>query len=341
VELLPKVVDRRCPPCDVVTGTGEVAAENSRAQKTLAATWKWHGLPNRDEPEPHFTRSAKTLDKSMPSKVVVWVEPSALGYVQAGPKLFFRRRGDWILKQRGAYWPMQADHDKTQTEEWYRDYYARKGADRNDILANRGVLFQTLAFQRALVEALQALPVSRSWKILDVGCGTGGSLVPFLAFGFSPSSLYGIDLLSDRIAAARERFPSMHFTCGNATRMEYDSDAFDLVTESTLFIQLTDESLAASIASEMLRVVRPGGYLLLNDWRYATGHPEYRALTPRRVADLFRVGAVTKLVCRKHGALIPPLGRYLSARIPSLYFAVALAIPWAVGQMTTVLQRES
>ena len=53
VELLPKMIDRRGPPCDVVAGTGEVAAENSGSQKTLTATWKWHGLPNRDEPEPH------------------------------------------------------------------------------------------------------------------------------------------------------------------------------------------------------------------------------------------------------------------------------------------------
>ena len=34
-----------------------------------------------------------------------------------------------------------SDHQQ-QTEEWYRSYHTRRGKDRNNILANAGVLFQ-------------------------------------------------------------------------------------------------------------------------------------------------------------------------------------------------------
>lgn len=231
------------------------------------------------------------------------------------------------------------DEAQLRTETWYREYYARKGADRNDVLANRGVLFQSLAVHRALVEALRTLHVSREWKILDVGCGAGMSLVPFLSFGFAPESLYGIDLLEDRIAIARRQFPTLNFTCGDASRMQYTSGQFDLVIESTMFIQLTDERLAEQIAGEMVRVVKVGGYVVLNDWRYAIGHSEYRALTRRRIARLFRVGEGTTRICTKPGALVPPVGRFLSTYLPSLYFVTQRVMPWVVGGITTVLQR--
>jgi len=226
-----------------------------------------------------------------------------------------------------------------KTEGWYKDYYSRKGSNRNDVLMDSGVLFQALAFQKSMVEALRTLPVAKDWKVLDVGCGSGGSLVQFLSYGFAPRCLYGIDVSAARIQAGREKLPGLSLVCGDASRMGYDPNFFDIVMESTMFIQLTDEDLSQRIAREMLRVAKPLGYVILIDWRYSYRHPEYDAVTQKRIAKLFEVGTKTKIHCRKHGALVPPIGRFLSRYLSSLYFVTQRILPFCVGQVTTVLQK--
>ncbi|MFH0947993.1 MAG: hypothetical protein V1833_03245 [Elusimicrobiota bacterium] len=40
-----------------------------------------------------------------------------------------------------------------------------------------------------------------------------------------------------------------------------------------------------------------------------------------------------------NGALIPPIGRFLSKRIPSIYFLVQAVLPFCVGQKVVVLRK--
>ncbi len=132
-------------------------------------------------------------------------------------------------------------------------------------------------------------------------------------------------------------FAGINFSIGDATRMNYADSTFDLVMESTMFLQIVDEELRRRIASEMARVVRPGGYVLLADWRYSDPRApgEYKGLTQRRVRKMFpamrRIGLIP-------GALVPPLGRVLSKYASPLYFMTAIIRP-LVGQFTTVLQK--
>lgn len=226
-----------------------------------------------------------------------------------------------------------------QTEQWYEDYYDKKGKDRNDILKNPGVLFQKLAVDKSIVKALSVLHIKRDWKILDVGTGSGGSLVKFLEFGFSPECLWGIDISTDRIELGKNHFPNFNLICGDASKMNFESDFFDLVIESTMFMQLTDDSLSKNIAKEMIRVVKPNGYIVLVDWRYSFRNPIYKALTRKRIIDLFNVGAMTSIYCQKQGALIPPLGRLMSKYLYPFYFLVQFFFPFLVGLMTTVLKK--
>jgi ubiquinone/menaquinone biosynthesis C-methylase UbiE len=235
-----------------------------------------------------------------------------------------------------------AAHRQKQTEEWYENYYSTKVDDRSDPLRNPGVLFQNLAFEKSIVEALRQLPGDkRLWKILDVGCGAGFSLLRLLSYGLEPERLYGIDIEESRIARGRRRFPALNLSHGDASAMDYPGDSFDLAMESTMFIQLTDESMAQSIASEMLRVVKPAGYILLTDWRYSFGRARYRALSRARIRRLFSVGTRTSIVLGTHGALIPVLGRTLSRYAPALYFPMCKVFPMLVGQVTVVLRKTS
>jgi len=231
---------------------------------------------------------------------------------------------------------------ETEAQAYYENYYGKKGNDRNNILINRGVLFQNLAFRKALVEALRTLPITKDFKILDVGSGsgTGDAFLQLLACEFHPNQLYGIDIIPERIEKGKSLFPNMHLTCDDATNMKYESCYFDMVMESTMFVSLIDNKASVEIAAEMLRVTKPKGYIMLIDWRYDFGRPGYNALSQKRTKDLFGVGTKTKVHCVKNGALLPPIGRFLSAHASPLYFLVQKTLPFLAGQVTTVLQKE-
>jgi SAM-dependent methyltransferase len=176
--------------------------------------------------------------------------------------------------------------------------------------------------------------------VLDVGCGSGASLLAFLRLGFRARNLAGVDINPERIRIGLEEFPNIDFRCEDATDTSFKSDHFDIVSESTMFVQLTDDMLAERIAQEMLRVTSPGGFIFLSDWRYGKPrNPAYRAVSRKRVARLFRVGVDTVVVCVKRGALVPPLGRVLSRWAPAIYFCCHAALPFCSAQVTTVLQK--
>lgn len=61
-----------------------------------------------------------------------------------------------------------------RTRGWYAAYYRKKGAERNDLIRNPEVLFQTLAFEASIIYALEATHLNPALdKVLDVGCGGG------------------------------------------------------------------------------------------------------------------------------------------------------------------------
>ena len=223
----------------------------------------------------------------------------------------------------------------------YDRYYEKHGADRNDLLKNPEVTFQTFAFDRANIRALQRMEIDREKaRILDVGCGTGASLVQFIRLGFKPENLAGVDPSAERIAQAKAGYPTVDFRRESGEATTFADSTFDIAFESTLFMMLTSDDVARRVAAEMIRVTRPGGYVMLADWRYAKrGSTDHRAMSRERIESLFQVGSATEVIARERGALVPPVGRFLSRRAPSLYFAVQAVMPFAVGQITTVLRK--
>src|SRR3954469_835135 len=179
---------------------------------------------------------------------------------------------------------MTRDHatvaDADETREWYERYAFTKGAGRNDLVRNTEVLFQSLAYQTSIVKAVRMTGLSPGTAtVLDVGCGTGNSLLMFVTMGFRPEQLCGVDIQPLRVDLASDRLRGATISCADATHLQFGDSAFDIVTESTMFMQVTDESLAAKISGEMLRVSKSGGFILLADWRYADPRrSEYRAL---------------------------------------------------------------
>lgn len=233
------------------------------------------------------------------------------------------------------------DSPLLEVKDCYAQYYARKGADRNNLLSNPGVLLQVLAQDAAMVRALHSTLVDpESARVLDVGCGDGSSLWPLLRLGFSPQNLYGVDIQSELVAKAASKHPLIHFETADATRLWFEDGSFDVVMESTMFIHATDDTLATRIAAEMLRVTKPGGILLISDWRYAKlRNCHYKAVTMRRISQLFGMGTLTEMRGRHRGSLLPPIGRFFSEYLPSTYFSVQKLFPVLVGHFVTVLRK--
>jgi len=234
------------------------------------------------------------------------------------------------------------DDVEQKTDDIYKEYHNRKGGKiRNDLLRNPEVLFQSLAYDRAIISSFASTNLdTETAKILDVGCGKGGSVINLIRLGFSPHNLYGIDVLKDSIAEAKIKFPNINWLHGDASQIRFEDNFFDCVMESTMFLQMIDDELSGKIAKEMIRVTKRGGYILLIDWRYS--HPfrkEYKGLSKKRIAKLFDVGTKTSVFKIHKGALVPPIGRFISKNIPSVYFVLQSLFPFLVGQVAAVLRK--
>ncbi len=207
----------------------------------------------------------------------------------------------------------------------YRELEARAGS-RYDLRnpGNQRLLTERQALARTILERGGFVPLGERW-VLDVGCGTGSELAWMLNLGATASRLVGVDLLPDRVAAARSAYPELEFRAGNAEHLDFVDARFDLVMTFTVFSSILDESMAVNVAAEIVRVLRPGGGLLWYDFRYdSPANRSVRGVTERRVRHLF-----PKLEGRLHSVtVLPPVARRLGPLTPVAYPALAKVPPF-------------
>lgn len=103
-------------------------------------------------------------------------------------------------------------------------------------------------------------PLDGSERALDSGCGAGA-----LAFALAPlvGSVVGVDLSEDLIAAGRELAPpNCELVVGDATALPFEYGSFDIVGCMRVLHHARRPEL---VVSELARVTRPGGRILLVD----------------------------------------------------------------------------
>jgi SAM-dependent methyltransferase len=107
---------------------------------------------------------------------------------------------------------------------------------------------------RPLFEAvLDAAGVGEGTRVLDVGCGTGLTLVLAAGRGAEPA---GLDVTPELLAIARERLPGADLREGDMETLPWEDEAFDAVVGVNAF-QFAGDPRGA--LAEAARVVRPGG----------------------------------------------------------------------------------
>ena len=110
------------------------------------------------------------------------------------------------------------------------------------------------AHNQPLFEAvLDATGVGEGTRVLDVGCGTGLTLLLAAERGAVPS---GIDVTPELLEIARERLPDADLREGDMESLPFSDGSFDVVLGVNAF-QFAGDPVHA--LREAARVVRPGG----------------------------------------------------------------------------------
>jgi demethylmenaquinone methyltransferase/2-methoxy-6-polyprenyl-1,4-benzoquinol methylase len=137
-------------------------------------------------------------------------------------------------------------------------------ARRYDLVNDLVSLGQDRRWRRAVVEAVAAVPGE---KVLDLAAGTGTSSEPFAADG---ALVVPSDFSLGMLTVGKARRPDLSFVAGDATRLPFADGAFDAVTISFGLRNVVDTDAALH---EMLRVVRPGGRVVVCEFSTPTWAP--------------------------------------------------------------------
>ncbi len=140
-------------------------------------------------------------------------------------------------------------------------------------------------------ELLKWAQVQQSLKILDVGCGIGGSSL-YLAQKFNASAT-GITLSPVQARRATERAKSAlsitQFQVADALNMPFPDASFDLVWSLESGEHMPDKR---KFLQECYRVLQPGGTFIMATWCHRSLTPPHGQLTSderRHLADIYRV----------------------------------------------------
>lgn len=147
-------------------------------------------------------------------------------------------------------------------------------------------------------------------RVLDAGCGDGGLLARFIAWGAAPERVAGVDLSAARLARARERVPGARIERADAVALPFPDAVFDLVTMCTLLSSIVDQGQRTAALREAMRVLRPGGWLVVYDFPW---NPLNREVRPVRLGEVRRALPGHALTARRV-TLAPPIVRLLAGR---------------------------
>jgi len=204
---------------------------------------------------------------------------------------------------------------------------------------NPGHLFIVQERERRVLQLLSrygCIPLFTK-RILEIGCGTGYWLREFVKWGARPEYITGVDLLPDRVAEARRLSPTtVTIQCGSATKLDFPDGSFDLILQSTVFTSVLDHGTKQQLASEMLRVLKTGGFIIWYD--YHVNNPRNPNVSGVKKREIFQLFPRCRIELHRI-TLAPPLARRLA---PYSWIGCHLleAIPWLCTHYLGTIRRD-
>ncbi|QAY69933.1 demethylmenaquinone methyltransferase [Xylanimonas protaetiae] len=137
-------------------------------------------------------------------------------------------------------------------------------AERYDLVNDLVSLGQDRRWRQVVRESVAALPGE---KVLDLAAGTGTSSEPFELDG---AYVVPSDISFGMLSVGKRRRPDLPFVAGDATALPFADGSFDAVTISFGLRNVVD---TLGGLTEMLRVVRPGGRIVVCEFSTPTWGP--------------------------------------------------------------------
>jgi SAM-dependent methyltransferase len=174
-----------------------------------------------------------------------------------------------------------------------------------------------------------------SLSVLDVGCGNGAFLRLLTEWGSNPAQLVGTEFLEDRLQVARRN-------SANEIRWRLDDlnfaeqDSFELVCAHTVFSSILDSGERLALANDMASKVKPGGWLMVFDFRYNNpSNPDVRKVT---TSELHRWWSGDEYYYRT-GLLAPPLARRMVGTNWTVAEIATGLIPWLRSHFVYMMKK--
>jgi SAM-dependent methyltransferase len=206
-----------------------------------------------------------------------------------------------------------------------RDPYAHLGAAERYIHTTRDRALLALLARRGVADL-------GAQRILELGCGDGALLRSLLYYGADPARLEAVDVDSQR--SRRARASGADVGVADIAALPYRDGAFDLAFAFTVFSSVLDPAARRRAASEVLRVLRPGGLLVVYDFWTNPFNRRVRPITSRELRGLFahdalEIGRVT---------LAPPVVRALGGS--ETLCAPLERLPWLRTHLLAAIAKE-
>jgi demethylmenaquinone methyltransferase / 2-methoxy-6-polyprenyl-1,4-benzoquinol methylase len=134
-------------------------------------------------------------------------------------------------------------------------------AHRYDFLNDLLSLGRTKAWRKVLTAIIAPKP---GMKILDIAAGTGSSSKPLVAKG---ADVIALDFSEGMLAAGRKRHKDIKFQQGDALKLPFTENSFDVTTISFGLRNTSDTSAALK---EALRVTKQSGRIVICEFSHPT-----------------------------------------------------------------------
>jgi SAM-dependent methyltransferase len=211
---------------------------------------------------------------------------------------------------------------RSRLEETYEGYARSPRARRKWAADNPGNIEIRAELLDAIVE-LAAIQLSGDGPILDIGCGGGWLLEALVERGITEKRLFGVDLIPNRVEAARRRAAGADVRRADARSLPYENRSFAVVAMLTSLSSMGGPEGIEQALAEAARVVASDGLVLCYEPRLWNPFNRATVLVGSRQLR----SALGPPVAVRALTGFPPLSRRLGSRTALLYPSLARLAP--------------